>query len=343
MSYVGAPISECAFNRRQTRTFSCGQPFKLSAESHESAPSRPRRSAKSLPRPLVVALVLLHALPLMLFAAALLPDTFFASRRYFTGSIFTLVTLSILVAWLFYATMLAPMASETKGTCALPPCRGIPQELEIEFQLWKSSTFERMQRVLVLVWAAWWQMLPQCKAHTGPALVPNLLVALFLARAIMRASIPYDRRLEVLFGWAAAIFIPVVNNVDSLKNATPESLSKLIDMEHESGSALWLPYIFVGVVLPMQPFSMRLQIGLLVGNGLIAVVSNLVRALYSGNWLTLAVRQRVVLSMWVGFALMQLTVLAVVKPAWVRRRREQVDINTEEGEQASVQAGGTYV
>ena len=107
-----------------------------------------------LPRPLVAALVLLHALPLMLFGAALLPESYFASRSYFTSSMLLLVTLSISVAWLLYAMTLAPMASNVKARA--PPLRGgISQDLEVEFQAWKGSTFAQLQMVVVLVWAAY--------------------------------------------------------------------------------------------------------------------------------------------------------------------------------------------
>ena len=93
---------------------------------------------------------LLHALPLMLFGAALLPESYFASRSYFTSSMLLLVTLSISVAWLLYAMTLAPMASNVKARA--PPLRGgISQDLEVEFQAWKSSTFAQLQMVVVLV------------------------------------------------------------------------------------------------------------------------------------------------------------------------------------------------
>ena len=288
-----------------------------------------------LPRPFVAAIVALHALPLFLFGAALLPE----ARSYFTSSMLLLVTLSTSVAWMIYAMTLAPMASEAANAMTLAPMAtnvakarapllraGLSQDVEAEFQTWKSSTFAQMQTVVMLVWAAWWQIdlpgLPQRKVYAGPALVPNLLASLFVARAM----IPLGQTLELAMAWVAAIGIPIVNTVDFFTNTDPESRFKVIDMEDASGSELWLPYILVGVVLAMEPFSMRTQVGLLGGNGLITAVNNVGRALYTSNWLALGVRLRVVLSMWTGFALMQCVVLSVIKPSWVSRRRKQVDV-----------------
>ena len=54
------------------------------------------------------------------------------------------------------------------------------------------------------------------------------------------------------------------------------------------------------------------------------MVNNVVRALYCGNWLTIVVRLRVLLSMSAGYALMQLVMLGIIKPLWIARRQKQI-------------------
>ena len=88
----------------------------------------PAAASPPLPRPLVAALVVLHALPLFLFGAALLPDP--EVRSYFSSStrMLVIVTLSVSVAWMLYAMTLAPMASNAANARAPLLRPGIPED-----------------------------------------------------------------------------------------------------------------------------------------------------------------------------------------------------------------------
>ena len=253
-------------------TASMGQCAPLSpacdASQPRNAPSH-REHSGALPHWLVVAIVLLHALPLFLFAAALLPESVFTSRSRLTSSMLLLVTLSITTAWLVHAAMLAPLAGvppmlrgmSQERSGQIPALRrGISQDIEMEFQLWKNATFAVLQTLLILVWVAWWNVAfpttSRSTVYSGPALVPNLLAIGFITRVFVRRRSAEDLvRLEATLAWMAAVCIPLINTLDFLIAADPASRSEQIDKEERSGRELWLPYMLVGVVLAMQPFS----------------------------------------------------------------------------------------
>jgi len=274
---------------------------------------------RGLPRWLVAAVVMLHALPLILFAAALLPEK---SSWSITSRLVLVVALCITVAWLVHATMIAPLVDAPR--LRFQPL--LSHDVEIEFRLWKNRSLSRLQTWIILGWAAWWNVSnPIFSREWGarnlgpPFLVPNLLACAFVARAFLRFRNGRDfiACLEVAIAWAAAVFIPVVNTTAFLTGADRQGRAEQVDVEAQGGHELWLTYTLVGVVLAMQPFSMIIQIGLLGCNAVASGVGTVLCALYCGNWLIVFVRLHVLMSIWVGFGLMQLVLLAVIKPAWI--------------------------
>lgn len=303
---------------------------------------------RDLPRWLVAALVGLHALPLILVSAALLPESALKTHWSVTSSMLLVTALCITIAWVIHATLLAPLQ-------AAPRLRFQPlpsPDIEREFGLWKNRSFSQLSSLLILGWAAWWNLLNpiiSARQELGtstfgpPYLVPNLLACAFLVRAMVRFRHGTEimELLELAMAWAAALAIPVINTTVFLTGADPVVRANQIDVEMQGGHEVWLTWPLVGVVLAMQPFRLRIQLRLLCCNAVASGVGCVLCAWYSRNWSAFAVRLHVLLSMWVGWMGMQFTMLQAIKPAWIRRQLSKGDEphreeRTEEG------VGGCY-